>query len=186
MNRMVGRVAIVTGADHPLGAACVARLCAEGAEVVAAGSNPVKGAAATCRHDGTTPDSWRALIAEARQRGGPAVLVNADLRFFAKPFTDTSLEEVQSLSASGVVAPWLGMKEVIPAIRARGGGYVVNVISVLGRVAHSDAAIFSALSGGLRVATKSAALECARQEPRVIVNAVIVGAVPLPTAVGTQ
>lgn len=186
MNRFEGSIAIVTGADQPLGAACVARLAAEGAEVIAAGANQVDGAAVTCTHDGASEDSWQALIAESDARGGATVLVNADSGFLAKPFDKTSLAEVRALTAANVAPMWLGMRAAIPAIRRHGGGYIVNVISALGRTVSVDAAVFSALSGGLRIATKSAALECAQHEPRIMVNAVLVGAVDMPLLRGSK
>jgi NAD(P)-dependent dehydrogenase (short-subunit alcohol dehydrogenase family) len=186
INRFGGRIAIVTGADQPLGAACVARLAAEGAEVIAGGTDKVAGASVTCTHDGASEDSWQTLIDVSDARGGATVLVNADLGFLAKPFDKTSLAEVRALTAANVAPTWLGMRAAIPAIRRHGGGYIVNVISALGRTVSVDAAVFSALSGGLRIATKSAALECAQQEPRIMVNAVLVGAVDMPVLGGSK
>jgi 3(or 17)beta-hydroxysteroid dehydrogenase len=180
MKRFDGSVAIVTGADQPLGAACVARLAAEGAVVIAGAAEQIDGEAVTCIHDGASEDSWQNLIAESDARGGTTVLVNADLGFLAKPFDKTSLAEVRALTAANVAPMWLGMRAGISAIRRNGGGYIVNVISSLGRTVSVDAAVFSAISGGLRIATKSAALECARQEPRIMVNSVLVGAVDVP------
>ncbi|MEQ8247776.1 MAG: SDR family oxidoreductase [Alphaproteobacteria bacterium] len=186
MRNAHSRVAIVTGADDPVGAACVARLAAEGVHVVAAASQTVVAAAVTHTHDGTSPESWQSLIAAAERFGGPTILVNAEMCFQAKPFAQTSLEDLRALSRANVVPAWLGMKEVIPALRRHGGGYVVNVVSSLGRIAHPDAAVFSALAGGVRIATKSAALEGATREPRVIVNAVLVGNVPARDEAGSS
>lgn len=180
MKRFEGCTAIVTGAGHALGAACVVRLAAEGATVIAAAAHPVPDAAATHIHDGASEDSWHELIATAEAHGGVTALINADLGFLAQPFADTSLAEVRSLTAANVAPTWLGMRAAIPAIRQNGGGYIVNIISALGKTISTEAAVFSALSGGLRIATKSAALECARQEPRIMVNAVLVGAVDMP------
>ncbi len=186
MNRFDGCTAIVTGAGHALGAACVARLAEEGAKVIAAASEPVPGAIETQDHDGTSEESWQALIAAASGHGGASVLVNADVGFLAKPFADTSLAELRTLTAANVTPTWLGMRAAIPALRDQGGGYIVNVISTLGKSVSTEAAIFSALSGGLRIATKSAALECARQEPRIMINAVLVGAVDMPLVASSK
>lgn len=186
MNRFDGCTAIVTGAGNALGAACVARLAEEGAKVIAAASEPVSGAVETQEHDGTSAESWEALVATASGHGGVSVLINADIGFLAKSFLDTSLAEVRTLAAANVTPTWLGMRAAIPALRNNGGGYIVNVISTLGKVVSTEAAVFSALSGGLRIATKSAALECARQEPRIMINAVLVGAVDMPLVAGSK
>ena len=179
MNAARNRIAIVTGADDPVGAACVARLAADGVQVVAAAAQSVAGAAVTCVHDVTAPESWQTLLVAAEELGGPTILVNAQMCFQEKAFAETSLEDLQALVRTNVVPTWLGMKEVMPAIRTHGGGYIVNVVSSLGRVAHPGAAVFSALAGGVRIATKSAALEGAKRTPRVIANVVLVGDVPV-------
>jgi NAD(P)-dependent dehydrogenase (short-subunit alcohol dehydrogenase family) len=124
-------------------------------------------------------------MAAAKAQGGATVLINAETGFLAKSFSETTLSEVRALVAANVAPLWLGMRAAIPTLRQNGGGYIVNVISSLGRTVSTDAAVFSALSGGLRVATKSAALECAQQEPRIMVNAVLVGAVPMPLIDGS-
>lgn len=175
MKRLAGKVAIVTDGNGAVGAACVARLHEEGARVVATGVGSINGADVVCPLDATSPESWQALIAEAVGLGGPHVFVNVAAPVQRTPFLETSPAALRALVDEHAIAGWLGMKETIPALRAAGGGYVVNVLSTFGRAPDPDAVAFSALSGGLRIATKSVALECAKQEPRVMVNAVLAG-----------
>ncbi len=177
MTCFVGRTAIVTGAHTPVGAACVERLAGEGATVIAAGSKAIPAAAISLEHDGTEA-SWQALVAESERRGGLHVLVNAEAAPLQRAFLDTGLEEVRTLSRTNAVSAWLGMRTAVPALRAGSGGYIVNVVPNASRASDPDSPVYSALAGGLRIATKSAALEFAAQEPRVVVNAVLFGATP--------
>lgn len=177
MKRFQDKVAIVTGATHPVGAACIATLRQEGAAVIAAGAGDDGDISA---HDGASPDSWQALLGEAEKIGGPHILVNAELAGLRRDLLHTSAEQVSALVRANVYSCWLGMKFCMPAIRGAGGGSIVNVLSALARTPSSAATVFSAISGGLRVATKSAAFEGARETPRVTVNAVLVGNVGIP------
>lgn len=177
MRRFQGKVTIVTGATHPLGAACVAMLRQEGAEVVAAGAGNGDGITA---HDGASPVSWQALVEEAGKAGGPHILINAELAGLRRDLLHTSADQVRALVHANVYSCWLGMKFGMSAIRRAGGGSIVNVLSALARNPSSAATVFSAISGGMRVATRSAALEGAQRTPRVTVNAVLVGNIAIP------
>jgi len=62
---------------------------------------------------------------------------------------------------------WLGLKAVIPAIRASGGGSIVNVGSVDALVGRGGGAAYQASKGGLRLLSKSAATQYAAEGIRV-------------------
>ena len=62
-------------------------------------------------------------------------------------------------------------------MRTTGGGFIVNVSSVLGNVAMADAAAYCSAASGVRIMTKSAAMECAAAGDNILINSVQAGAV---------
>ena len=69
-----------------------------------------------------------------------------------------------SVHAKGV---FLGTRAVIPAMRERGGGSIVNISSIMGIVGSPAAPAYSAAKGAIRTFTKSAAIQYARENIRV-------------------
>jgi len=80
---------------------------------------------------------------------------------------------------------FLGLKHAIPAIAERGahwegGGAVVNLSSVAGIVGAPNTLAYNASKGAVRLMTKAAALECARNGQKVRVNSVHPGIIDTP------
>ena len=61
------------------------------------------------------------------------------------------------------------------ALRKNNGGVIINVTSVLARVAATDCAPVCAAARGVLMSTKSAALECAKAKDNIVVSAVLAG-----------
>ena len=195
-GRIEGKVALVTGAASGLGAASARRLAAEGAKVVltdvaadagrtvADQIEDAGGAATFTAHDVTSEDGWRRVVAAALERfgrldvlvnnagvsGGPQELMTLDLEAWRR---------VLSVNLDGV---FLGMRHVGPAIAAAGGGSVINISSILGKVGFAGAGAYCASKGGVALLTKSAALEWAPLGIRV--NSVHPGFIETPMVVG--
>ena len=193
MGRVADKIAVVTGVASPVGAACAERLYEEGASLMIAdlddderrkeierlarkGDN-----VRFIRHDASSEDDWRKVVEGTLEAFGRIdILVNTAQEFFLKPFLEMSLEELRGVSRTNIQSTWLGLKYVIPVMRQSGGGYIVNVTSVLGSVALADAAAYCAAASGVRMMTKSAALECGAGEYNILVNSVQAGAVDWP------
>jgi NAD(P)-dependent dehydrogenase (short-subunit alcohol dehydrogenase family) len=73
---------------------------------------------------------------------------------------------------------WLGIRAVLASMRLEGGGAVVNITSVYGRVGSRAAMAYHMAKGAVRALTKAAAVELADQGIRV--NAVCPGLVETP------
>jgi NAD(P)-dependent dehydrogenase (short-subunit alcohol dehydrogenase family) len=175
-GRVAGKVALVTGAASGLGAESARRLAREGAAVmltdlsedagesVARGIEDQGGRAAFLTHDVTSEEGWAGVVAATIERFGRLdVLVNN--AGVSGGFTDLmthSLEDWRRILSINLDGVFLGLRHAGPAIAAGGaGGSVINLSSILGKVAMPGAAAYCASKGGVLMLTKAAALEWA-------------------------
>lgn len=191
MNELTGRVALVTGGARGLGAAAAKALAAEGAKVVVSdvsdgGETAAAIGGAYVKHDVTSEEDWVAAVAFAQEAfGGLDILVNNAGIFWMKPLAMETLESFRRMQQVNVEGVFLGLKHAIPAIAARGshwdgGGSVINLSSVAGIVGGPLTLAYNASKGAVRLMTKAAALECARNGHKVRVNSVHPGIIDTP------
>jgi NAD(P)-dependent dehydrogenase (short-subunit alcohol dehydrogenase family) len=181
VRRVAGKVAIVTGAaSNPgLGRAIALALAREGARVVAtdvdwpgaeacAAAIRAGGGEALALHQDVTRESgWRDTVARAIEAFGRLdVLVNNAGIAVLKPLEDLTLEEWHRQLEVNLTSVFLGCKHAAGAMRRSGGGSIVNVSSVAGLIGLRTAVAYGAAKGGVRIATKSIALELARDRIR--------------------
>ncbi len=177
MGRLAGKIAIVTGGAQGQGAAIVRSFVAEGALVaiadvaVEAGELLAKelgDSAWFVRHDVSDEESWTALVDGVADRFGPvSVLVNnaGILRF--GDIDKTSVADYELVFRINQLGCFLGMRAVIPAMKAQGGGSIVNASSVEGLGGMGSLVAYSATKFAIRGMTKVAALELGRHGIRV-------------------
>ena len=139
MGALDGKVAVVTGAAQGIGRALAEGLAREGARIVVADLKGAEEAAASFADGvGLTVDvadeaSVQRLADETLERCGRIdVLVNnaglyASLEM--RPFTEIPLEEWNRVMEVNVASMFLTCRAVVPAMRAQGGGKIVNISS---------------------------------------------------------
>ena len=180
-GRVEGKVILVTGGASGLGAESARRLASEGARVVLTDRAVAEGGAVAddivaqggqaifLAHDVTVEADWQRVVDSAVARfGGLHVLVNnAGIASSGLELMTHTLEawrQVLSVNLDGV---FLGMRYAGPAIAAAGGGSVINLSSILGKVGFAGAAAYCASKGGVALLTKAAAMEWAPLNIRV-------------------
>jgi len=193
MNRLTGKVAIVTGASAGIGRATAKLFAAEGAKVVVAARRA---------------DELETLVAEIKADGGDAVYLAGDVQSedYAKavvalaiekfgrldvaynnagtlgemgPSTSVSVEGFNNALAINLTSAFLGAKYQIPAMLEHGGGSIIFTSTFVGySFAFPGTASYAASKAGLIGLTQALAAEYGAQGIRV--NAVLPGAVDTP------
>ncbi|PRX49527.1 7-alpha-hydroxysteroid dehydrogenase [Prauserella shujinwangii] len=185
--RINDAVAVVTGAGRGIGAATAVALAEAGADVVLAARTKdqldevaarVAGAGRTAHvvpADLSDPANAAALADAAMDTFGRLdVVVNNVGGTFPCPLTDTSTEFLEEAFRFNVSTAHALTRAAAPAMLRSGGGAVVNVSSVMGRVSGRGFLAYGTAKGALAHYTRLAAADLA---PRIRVNAVAVGSV---------
>ncbi|WP_141013033.1 SDR family oxidoreductase [Nocardioides sambongensis] len=166
----VSGTVIVTGGARGIGAACVRRLVADGASVVIgdlladegrALADELGEAAAFTTLDVTSEASWRDAVAFAETTyGGPVTgLVNNAGVVHVDAIDELDEQDFRRVIDVNQVGVFLGMKAVIPGMKAAGTGSIVNISSVGGIIAFSNILGYVASKWAVRGMTKTAAQE---------------------------
>lgn len=186
--RLAGKTAIVTGAAQGMGAATARLFAEQGAMVVLMDIQAERGAAQAreigagtvfVEGDVRREADWAKAVATARERfAGVDVLVN-NAGIWNVATLDTlkreALQEMLDVNLFGVV---LGMQAVIPAMRERGGGSIINISSVAGLQGTNGLTAYAASKWAVRGVTKVAAMELGPH--RIRVNSIHPGGVDTP------
>ena len=188
--RLQGKVAIITGGANGMGAEECRIFAREGAKVVIADVMEEEGKqveaeiaesggdAVFMKLDVTSESDWREAVDATLARYGKLdILVNnAGISGTHHPdsMSVEAWDTFMDINAKGV---FLGMKAVIPQMQSAGGGSIVNISSISGIVGQNVIHMgYNASKGAVRIVTKSAAVQYARDGIRV--NSVHPGAMP--------
>jgi len=170
MGRVEGKVAIVTGAAKGLGEADARLLAREGATVILTDVDDVNGRRVAgeigapsrfVRQDVRDEEGWKALVADVMAREGRLdILVNNAGVVEAGHVENTTLENwrfVMGVSADGT---FLGCKHALPALRASGGGSIINMASVASLGGYHTVFSYVAAKGAVEALTRAVAVHC--------------------------
>ena len=200
MNRLDGRVALVTGAASGIGKATAQRLAEEGAAVLLTDVNEALGATTVeelratgarvdfLRHDVTSEEDWAAAVAKAVDEFCSLdILVNNAGMGDLATIEETSLADWERTVAIDQTGVFLGMKTAAPHLKASAHGAVVNISSIFGTSGgFGTSPAYHAAKGAVRTLTKNVALHWATEGVRV--NSIHPGFIDTPildTARGT-
>lgn len=200
MGRVEGKVAIITGAGSGVGRACMLRFAAEGARVIGVGRtgatlsqtlDEVKAGG----HEGlavpadlSLDESADAVVAAALEAYGRVdILVHAAGVGYSwmdkspgsmNPIDQTQPDKWREVIRINLDACYLMCRAVIPAMRAAGGGSIVNVASISGFQGLGTAHAYTAAKGGMINLTRSMCVSYAPENIRA--NCVAPGFIDTP------
>jgi NAD(P)-dependent dehydrogenase (short-subunit alcohol dehydrogenase family) len=181
MNRLKGKVALVTGGAMGIGKAACLLMAREGAKVavtdldeaqggaVAEEIRKANGEAAFWRLDVSSEAEVRKVFAEVESRFGPvtALVSNAGISGANKPTHELTEEEWDRVQAVNVKGVFFCTKHVVPQMKKAGGGSIINLSSIYGLVGAPDVPAYHASKGAVRLMSKTDALLYATDRIRV-------------------
>jgi NAD(P)-dependent dehydrogenase (short-subunit alcohol dehydrogenase family) len=185
--RLAGKVAIISGAASGMGAATARMFAREGAKVVIADvlehegrqlASAIGDSARFEKLDVTSEANWAAVVAATVAAFGKLdVLVNnAGISGSAEQdfYSTEAWHRIMGINATGV---FFGIKHAVPAMRAAGGGSIVNLSSIAGIIGSEHVHMaYNASKAAVRLMTKSVAVQHAKDGIRA--NSVHPGIMP--------
>lgn len=188
MNRLSGKVALISGGARGMGASHAEVFVAEGAKVIIADIRIAEGESLAARLgsaclfqklDVTAPRDWSDAVRAAEAAFGPiSVLVNnAGIAEEAmiEDADDAHYHRVISINQTSV---FMGTRAVIPSMRRANGGSIVNIASIASMTGHPKGAVYAASKGAVTAFSRAAALELAPY--RIRVNSIHPGVIRTP------
>lgn len=182
-DRLQGKVVIVSGGTRGMGEADVRGIVAHGGRVVFGGRDEEAGRTIERDLDGqglyvpldvTQAADWGSIVGAALDRFGTVTgLVNNAGFSVSAPLRETTDEQWAKVVAVNQTGVFLGMRAVVDAMLAAGGGSIVNIASPAGTRAHPGLVAYSAAKAAVIGMTRSAAGELASRNIRV--NALVPG-----------
>ena len=180
MAELEGSVALVTGASRGLGKAIASTLAREGAraalvdlkekwaqaaaeDLIAEGGQAI-GIEADVSDREAVHDAVRQVVATY---GGLDILVNNAMWNRYEPIDAVSREVFDRMMGVGVAGIVWGIQAAAPVMEARGGGSIINIGSMAGRLGSANALLYSAVKAAVDGMTRSASVELGPKRIRV-------------------
>lgn len=196
MQRVKGKVALVTGGAGGIGGAIALRLAEHGARIFLTDASEAgletaaaRIAAATGakvgvhKHDVTSEEDWQQVMdAVGRSCDKLDILVNSAGIFntIGQPFDAIPYREWQKIMAVNLDGTFLGTRSGVQAMKRTGGGSIINIASTASYLGTKAGAAYGASKGGVRTLTVQAAISCANHRYNIRVNSISPGYVLTP------
>jgi NAD(P)-dependent dehydrogenase (short-subunit alcohol dehydrogenase family) len=181
MNRLQGKVALITGGTSGIGYSIAELFAREGAQVMIASRKKEKGTIAIKKISELTGVDARFYPCDVSKEGEVKdlvrettdiykridILVNSAGILLRKSFENTTEEEWDQIMSTDLKGVFFCCKHIIPFLIRSGSGSIVNISSHVSLVGKSDISVYSAAKGGVTSLTRSLALRYAKHNIRV-------------------
>ncbi len=180
MQRLKNKVALITGAARGMGETDAYLFAEEGASLIltdvdrenldrVAEKAKAKGSQVLALAvDVASEEDWKKVANEADKMFGRVdILVNNAGIVRMEGVEAATKEQWDKIIAVNQTGTWLGIKYIVPLMRKAGGGSIVNINSVYGLIGSGTSVAYHASKGAMRVISKTAAMEFAKDNIRV-------------------
>jgi NAD(P)-dependent dehydrogenase (short-subunit alcohol dehydrogenase family) len=195
--KLDGKVALITGGTSGIGEACAELFASEGAQVAVVGRSDAAKAEAVAAKIGAAAKPYTADLADVAEIKRLVADVKADFGridilvysaglFYPTPVGETSEEEYDRTMNLNVKGMFFIAQEVVPHMKAQGGGCIINYSSVVGAMALGNYSVYCASKAAVNHMTRTMAQELAPSG--IQVNAILPGntATPMNEKIRTE
>jgi 3(or 17)beta-hydroxysteroid dehydrogenase len=194
MSRVGGKVSLVTGAASGLGRADAIRLAQEGSKVVVTDIDVERGQAVADEINAFSPDAALFMRLDVREEPGWIDVIGQTVRIFgrldvlannagvvvvANP-ESTTLDQFRFVNAVMSEGVFLGCKHAIPAMKASGGGSIINMSSIASHLGLPKFFSYCVAKGAVCSMTKVIAVHCQRGGYNIRCNSIHAGTIDTP------
>jgi 3(or 17)beta-hydroxysteroid dehydrogenase len=200
MDRLKGKVALISGAASGMGKTTARIFAQEGAKVTIGDINEAGGKEAVAeikklggdaifvKLDVTSEEQWKEAVKATVQKWGKlTTLVNCAGIFFGKSIEDLTYAEWKRVMAINLDGTFLGIKYSVGEMKKTGGS-IINFSSAGGIIGTVDSSPYNASKGAVRLLTKAAAMEFSKagHDYNIRVNSVHPGVIKTPMTAWLQ
>jgi 3-oxoacyl-[acyl-carrier protein] reductase len=172
MRSLKDLTVVITGAGQGIGAAITRQLSAEGAIVILAGRTEKK-LKNVAEELNTPEDRYLTVVADVTLRSGMKKIVNAAVKKFGridifinnagvgihKPLIETTEKEFDIIFNTNLKAIYYSFLELLPLMKKSGGGQIINISSLAGRMGVAGLAAYSSSKAALNILSEAVAGE---------------------------
>ncbi|MDQ2902468.1 MAG: SDR family NAD(P)-dependent oxidoreductase [Chloroflexota bacterium] len=182
MERIEGQVALVTGASSGIGEATAWALGAHGVRVVVAARRidrlealverigQAGGEALALKADVTDEQQVQTLVRRAQEHWGRLdILVNSAGLMLLGSIAGADTEDWRRMIFTNLLGTLYATHAVLPVMKVRGSGHIVNISSVAGRIARAGSGVYNATKWGVGAFSEALRQECLQEHIRVSV-----------------
>ncbi|HEY1145687.1 MAG TPA: SDR family oxidoreductase [Allosphingosinicella sp.] len=191
-GEFTGQVAIVTGGSSGIGQSVAEALARAGAQVAVVASASLEKAAEVCRGIEAEGGSARPYVADVRDPealahlvtevesdfGAVGLLVNGAGVFVATPAGATDQGAAERMIDTNLLGAWNAVSAVLPSMRRRGGGRIVNFSSTAATIGVRQFSLYCASKAAVSMMTRALAAELAAEG--IAINAIAPGNTATP------
>jgi len=167
MERLGGKIALVTGGAQGIGAAIARKLAEHGARVVIGDIQQDKARRVADEIGGTfepldvtSAEDWATVLQRVEEAcGGLDILVNNAGDGTGGPIEDQDIDRHRAVIDLNLHGVWLGIRAAVPTLARRGGGSIVNISSIDGLAGVAHLSSYVASKFAVTGMTKALALE---------------------------